>query len=494
MPTTSTTLCIALTLASQSDGVDVSMTGFVSERAQLTVPSLTAPMSTRDVALLHSITELSGLLKLRMLDERVSVVVDASAFIIAQGGYADRNAAGSGFDTVADHDVVGTDPRVVFAEAYARWQVFENLDVTVGKRRVVWGTGMTFNPTDTLNPPRDPTDPSLQRTGVPLALVEVPLSGFALSALFAPAIITENAGIPSAMLWDDDDNARFATALRGYVLVADTDVNVWGVVHNSYGQDPRESSMRLALSLSRVFDIHEVHVEALVQSGSDRVRVNRRCVGDDHDATIFAIASCGLSGDAIVARDRAFDDALLPRFIVGTRSMFGDGTVVGVEWLYQADGLTQREWRDLVQLQATVGDFVRRGALDTSSFTSFLNVGTDASGQPARLAVTPLRRHHLIVTYSRPQIFDDFTINVTGLVAAEDLSAIATASVQWQATEWLQVSAWLFQPLPSPANALHRAGINHDVLWPAIVDGVPYGEYDIAPFSTRGMLELRAWF
>ena len=169
---------LLLLLATASDDIDVSVTGFLSERAQLTVPSLTSPLSTRDLPQLQSLTEASALLKLRLLEDRLTVVVDGSAFVTVQGLYADA-VDGDHFEVVADHDVPA-DPRVVFAEAYLRLQPFEHLDLTVGKRRVVWGTGMAFNPTDLLNPPRDPTDQALQRTGVPMVLVEAPFDGFAL--------------------------------------------------------------------------------------------------------------------------------------------------------------------------------------------------------------------------------------------------------------------------------------------------------------------------
>lgn len=508
------TLPILLLQLAAADA-DVSVTGFVSERAQLTLPSLSSPLSTRDLPQLQSLTEGSALLRLRLLDDTLTVVVDGSAFFIAQGIYADA-VDGEHFEVVEDHDVPA-DPRVVFAEAYARLQPFEHLDITVGKRRVVWGTGMSFNPTDILNPPRDPTDGALQRTGIPLVLVETPFDGFTLSTFFAPAILEEKAGIPSALLWwpevpprevvqnpeavdPRDDRQHWAGALRASALVLDTDINVWGLVVNEYGLDARENSPRLALSLSRIFfEIHEVHGEVLVQQGSDRLRVDADCVDDDVQAegpsagVPVALAGCARAGTAPLTRDRFDDDGVYPRLLVGTRSMFGDGTTLTLEYLYQADGFTQAEWDHMATLQTRVGELTRSGRLDPAAV---LSTGTDASGQPARLAVAPQRQHHLVVNYSRPQIFDDFTVNATAIVALEDLSSILTGAVQWQATEWLQLSVWAFVPTPSLPRALHSFGVEgaEDVLWPAVVDGVPMGEYDALPFSARGLLEARVFF
>ena len=501
-------------LATATDDVDVTVTGFLSERAQLTVPSLTSPLSTRDLPQLQSLTEASALLKLRLLEDRLTVVVDGSAFVTVQGLYADA-VDGDHFEVVADHDVPA-DPRVVFAEAYLRLQPFEHLDITLGKRRVVWGTGMAFNPTDILNPPRDPTDQALQRTGVPMVLVEAPFEGFALSTFFAPAILEQKAGIPSALLvWPDvvpreslqdeatfpdprDERAHWAGAVRASALVLDTDINLWALVVNEYGVDTRENDPRLALSLSRLFfDIHEAHLELLVQRGSDTLRVDGDCVDDDvvdeGPLPTPRLMGCVIAGATPIVRDRLDDDALYPRLLVGTRSMFGDGTTVTVEYLYQADGFTQAEWDSMATLQARIGGLTRDGLIDPAAF---LSTGTDASGQPARLAVAPQRQHHLVVGYSRPQIFDDFTVNATGIIALEDLSSIVTGSVQWQATDWLQLSLWAFVPTPSLPRALHALEVEGaaDVLWPAVVDGMPLGEYDVVPFAGRGMLEARVWF
>ena len=490
---------------------DIELTGYLSERLQVTAPAVSSLSSTRDLPQLLSLSEGSALLKLRLLDERLTLVVDGSVFITAQGGYADKDVGSGAMVAIDEHDVP-SDPRVVFAETYARFTPIENFDITVGKRRVVWGSGTSFNPTDVINPARDPTDASLQRTGVPMVMLEAPFAGFALSALFAPATLQEVAGVPTTLMaWPDvvpqetlrnpavfpdprDEQLHWAAAVRGYALIADTDVNLWALLLNRYGSDARENAPGLAMSVSRVFHIHELHFEGLLQRGSDKVRVNTDCLSTTGVAAddIAAIAGCVRGGTAPLVRDRLDDEDATLRFLFGTRSMFGDGTTLTAEWLYQSDGLLQKEWDDLATLQTRVGDEARAGRLDPST----LAVEKDAAGQPARLAVTPLRRHHLILGYSRPQLFDDFTITATSITAVEDLSSILTASLQWQTTEWLQLAAWAFVPLPSLARSLDAARMKgaNDVLWPGIVDGVAVGEYDAVPFSARGLLEARVWF
>ena len=57
-----------------------------------------------------------------------------------------------------DHDVASLHPLAVVSELYALYNVNEHLNFTLGKKRIVWGPGFAFNPTDILNPPKDPTD------------------------------------------------------------------------------------------------------------------------------------------------------------------------------------------------------------------------------------------------------------------------------------------------------------------------------------------------
>ncbi len=504
-------LLLAGVIAASADGAEIN--GYLSERLQTTLPSAASLASTADLPILQSLTELSALGRLRLLDDRLTLLVDASVFVTAQGGYADRDPDGDSLVEVDDHDVPA-DPRVVFSDAYIRLQPIEHLDITVGKRRVVWGTGMAFNPSDVLNPPRDPTDPSLQRAGVPLILVDAPFEGFGLSALFAPGVLEERNGLPSALLaWPDvvpretvqnpvinpdprDENLHFAAAIKGSAFVADTDVGVWATLVQGYGADPREVSPRFSLALSRVFfDIHELHFEGMWQAGSDRFRANSDCVNadDDVDDNTVAVATCALAGIAPLSRDRVDDGDPLPRFIVGSRSMFDNGAMLGVEWLYQADGLMPDELAEVLSLQKVVGERARSGPpLPGNLFGS----APITDGAPTRLAVTPLRRHHVVLSHQHQNVIDDFNVMGTALIAAEDLSAIWTGSVSWQTTQWLTLSVWGFVPTPSLPRALEAMGVDGatTILWPALVDGSPYGEFDVAPFAGRVMFEARAFF
>lgn len=480
----------------------VETTGSLGGRLQLTAPAADALTSTRDTPVISTLTEGNLQARLRLLDDTLFVLADASALVPAEGLYFD----GDPLERVDDHDT-GSAPRVHLSELYVRARLAEHLDLSVGKRRVTWGTGLTFVPTDVLNPPRDPTDPSLQRTGVPLVLLDALFEGLTISALFAPDVLAESGGLPSALFsWPDelpyetaqdpahhpdprDDEAHFAAALRGYALVGDADLNLWLLVSHRYGDDAREYDPRLAASFSRVFlEIHELHAEVLLQQGSDRLSADPRCVDASPDGPPMALGRCGAVGLAPISQAKLHETTLYPRALVGTRSMFADESQLIVELLWEADGLSRAELDDLFTLQRRLGTLQRAGLAPMPAATE--------DGGPARLSGRLQRRLHLSANWQRPRIADDFTLQLGAILALEDLSALTNASLSWQTTDWLTLSAWLFVPTPSLARVLDAAGVadGHLALAPVDVDGTPYGAFDATPFDLRALFEARAFF
>jgi len=53
-----------------------------------------------------------------------------------------------------------THSRLLLREAFAVFTITQNLDFSVGKKLVKWGTGIGFNPTGFADPPKDPADPN----------------------------------------------------------------------------------------------------------------------------------------------------------------------------------------------------------------------------------------------------------------------------------------------------------------------------------------------
>lgn len=451
--------------------------GSVGARATVTAPSGDALLSTRDQALAQLLLDANLQSKAPLFDDSLVLTLDASAFVPLQTGFVDANLDGA-LEGVDDHDT-GARPFLVFSEGYASWEPMDHLVLTFGKKRVVWGPGMIFNPTDVLNPPRDPTDPASQRAGVLLAKVDVPFELFTVTGVFAPALLEETAGIPSAAFsWDatrlgEDDDRHWAAALRGYALVFDTDVNAWVVVSNLYNGDAGEdfeNHARLMLTVSRnIFTIHEVHAEVVLEQGSTRRFANDDCVDDNR-----AFLTCLFTRTELLEQPLLTSDRILPRILVGWRPMLDDGSMFSVEYYYQADGMSADEHAAMKDTLRRVGALQRQGLLP-ATLDAALGSGRSTSALPNRASFSPVRRHYVLATAQKPQVLDDFTLSGTLIVGAEDVSGLASASVLWSAAEWLNLSLIGIAPIPSlldPGN----------------------GEFDGAPFNARVLFEARAFF
>lgn len=505
---TATILLVTLALAADDGGVEFN--GFVSNRAQLTLPSGDALLSTKDVPMLADLTELNAQAKARFFDEKLRFGVDYSMFVLAAGLYADADVDSGALKFIeeGDDEAAATSREiasafVALAEAYASIEPFDHLVVTAGKKRTVWGPGLAFSPTDLLNPARDPTDPSLQRAGFWHARVDVPFELFTVTALFAPQVLAEQSSVPTKVFIDDDDRLHYAAALRGYALVGDADVNAWLLWSNRFG-DAFENKPRLALTLSKsLFTIHEFHAEVLLQSGSARATVNPACV-----ETQQTLGACAFFGEPVVTQALLESDFVYPDILVGWRTMPDDGSMIALEYLYQADGYLRAEYDDVARLLAFVGRFQRAGQDVPVPSTSGANGANGASGVPTRLAFQPLRRHYLFFTYTKPQVLDDFTLSTTLITPLEDLSVLASGNITWAAQEWLTLSLFGFIPITSPARASSEMtsdpwqalyeSVPEDargfVPRGALIKGKPTGEFDMAPFDAQVMFEARAFF
>ena len=497
---------------------DLAANGYGMVRAQVTVPSDRSLVSTRDLAMIQLLPEANLQLKLNVLDDKLRFTSDTSAFGGFALGYSDRATGTYTLLPVADHDVPAFRPRFVISEAYGQWEVGEHLNITVGRKRVVWGTGQTVNPTDIINPPRDPSDPAFQRTGAWMLRVESPWELFTLTALVAPSVLTSNHGIPQAMLFYPpyasnetvrapmlfpdarDTEPHFVAALRGYTLLWDTDINLWLLgSHRPSAADNLDTRPRFAASLSRtVFTSYELHFEGIVTPGSARQYAVSECVASDQAALM-----CIASGKSLVEQRHKDSWRMMPRFLVGTRTLLPDESILVVEYLYQHDGMKPEEFSDAMRLQQRIGNATRATA---GGFNP--NTSSQAGDLPVRFSFDPLRRHYLFVSWNKMQVLDDFTFLVTSITALEDLSSLLTGAIQWTPEQWLMLSVFGFLPVPgagrisswlpgNPLQALEDKASGRFKSWvPAgvLLDNERYGEYDATPFAGRVVTEVRVFF
>lgn len=468
--------------------------GWLDSRFTGAYARVTGLLPSTDVPQLQNLTEANLQLRMRWRD-KAQVYGDVS-WVYARGGYYVDNDGTGQRTSIPNHDVASMRPGAFVSELYGLWQPTERWSLTLGKKRVVWGPGLAWNPTDLLNPPKDPTDPTQQRAGSWLARVEGQYDLFSVSFVGAAKTTRQYGGIPSGLIWYPDNQPalaydaagqrvqdgrdgepHFALAARAYTLINNSDVQVFGYLTHLYN-DAFRYQPRFGASFSRVFgDAIELHAEVLGQQGSSRVYFDGSCT-----QSLTAALGCVGSGKAVAANTQLDSAALRWKALFGARYQFGEAASVSAEYFLNTEGYTAREFGALAgalrlrQQAALQGMSIPAGALG-----SFGQQQSDP-GTPQKFAFEPLRRHYLFLTYLHPQLADDFTINTVVIVGLEDLSGQLAPQLIWSAQQWLNLSVGAFVTLPGPSQLRTQVG------------NVRVSEYGLQPALGRVFAAVRLFF
>jgi hypothetical protein len=462
------------------------VTGYLVNRESYSRIDPFVPLSTRDMPSLSQLIEANAQIRVPLGSQQSFGYADLS-LIFQRGGlyYADAGAAGR--TRVSNHDVASQRPAFIPSELYLSYSPKPWLNALLGKKRVTWGAGFAYNPTDLVNPPKDPTDPNFQRAGNWVARLEFPFEKFTASALFAPQALYTTAGIPYALVRypsyapadttdQRDRHTHYLTAGRLYWLVADADVNLVYYFSNHY-EDAFAKKSRFGVSFSRYFwTDYELHVEALLGRGSARSFPDHACAAH--------VESCGSNQG--FALSKLESGRVYPRVILGTRRQFASEATLSVEYYYQGDGYSRTEFRDAVELLLRAKSMAPAEGNNSSNGSALSNGSSQSNGSgsalPQRFSLNTMRRHYLIASYSQPRIFDDWTLGAVLIAGIEDLSGLVSPSVAWSAAECLTLSLFGYVPI-------RGLGVNE-----ARVRGKRYDEYSLMPFDWRVLFEARAFY
>jgi hypothetical protein len=157
-----------------------------------------------------------------------------------------------------------------------------------------------------------------------------------------------------------------------------------------------------------------------------------------------------------------------PRILVGTRRQFSDESLLSFEYYYQGDGYNDSEFARAVQLMAS-------NAVSTGA-------GDQSSALPQRFSFEPMRRHYVFASYSKPRIFDDWTVGAVLIAGVRDLSGLFAPSVSWSTREWLTLALYGYLPI-------RGLGVGE-----VTVNNHKVSEYSLMPFDYRVLFEARAYY
>jgi len=289
---------------------------------------------------------------------------------------------------------------LVINELYLSRDVVEDLAVLVGRARSSWGAALSFHPVEPMNQQPDPTDPTFQRLGAWTVATELSGENFVATAAWFPDVSHFEVGIPKAvepgML-----GARFAWRPEGF------DLSALGFVDLVTGR-PQVGASGSAVLGSTSF---EVHGEALVHE--------RRPL----DAGALEEGTCPIRNLGFPHR-RKWDYT----GIIGTRWESSKGSLLNLEYLHQADGLTDSDYegsldsKDLLLVQCPN---MRIEGSDTSE-----------KGRPQQLSSTLLRRNYAIFSAAKPTFGDlgrlaNLGAALTVFVGLDDRSGVVSGRITY---------------------------------------------------------------
>lgn len=343
---------------------------------------------------------------------------------------------GDHFSLNADLSLVGSTAAPIglflINELYANAQ-YGPVRVLVGRRRIVWGSGLAVNPTDILNPQKDALTPDLQRTGaLLLPMIDVTLGPVTLTGVISLGIDTNTWALPKGVL---TEKAIFAG--RVYALIAGTDLNAM------YYRDQEHKRNLFGLAASRfIGDWVELHLEVLVRASRPEL------------PALPYVPGCG---DPLERRSGDWTGTGL----FGARVHFEDQGLLVAEYFYNGDGLDASRYDQLKDQTACIAAAVASIGGPTET------VPNHPLGFPAEQLFL-VREHHFFLTYERPHLdkglFEDVSLTAGAIFSPADFSVILQAGAGYNFGGHAQVNFRMMY---------WAGGKNSEIgAWPARVLGV----------------------
>jgi hypothetical protein len=364
--------------------------------------------------------------------------------------------------------------RLGMNEAFVVSEFTPEFQIALGKKRVLWGSGFASNPTDALNPGKNFLDPTLERRGAWLVLLEHLREKNALSVFFAPSVIENKNTLPEKMFRyattsGGEEADRFLTGARWYQLLGNADVNLM-LFRSERFRDEKAAAWKFGGSWSQILSVLskqlEGHAEVLVQRGSARP-----------DPSL---------------RSRLNNNSLHMNVLLGGRYDFANESALVVEFFRQSDGdsradLKSRVERGLSLLRTAAVLAAQRGGSAPS--TAALPRATPDSAESAAQGETQRTvsqlgmQNYLFVNWQRYKINEDLFLSWSAVHNLHDAGGFQGPALQWTPTQATSLTL--------------SANTDYSLLPDSGVQVEGYGrlqERELNPVQARVGLELKAFF
>lgn len=362
--------------------------------------------------------------------------------------------------------------RLALNEAYFFYELTPEYQFTLGKKRILWGSGFASNPTDVLNPGKNVLDPTLERRGSWLLQAERIQEKTTIAAFFAPGVEEDKNTLPKNILSYKAANStseykHFLTGARWYQLVGNADINVM-LFHSERYKDEAGSNWKYGASWSQsllqISKQLEGHAEILLQKGSQRT-----------------------SSDFL---SRAESSAWHLNLLIGSRYDFDNESALIVEFFRQSDGDSRSDLKSRLGRVMALSRNLRPAPGQPAAAVSLsFNIpgtfaGASASQSETSRAVSSLsQQNYLFANWQRYKFTDDLLLSWSVVHNLHDSSGFQGPVLQWN---------------PSQSSAVTLSASSDYALFKnsgVLVEGLGrVRENELNPVKGRIGLEIKSYF
>ncbi len=291
-------------------------------------------------------------------------------------GYVERSLGGTRDET-----------RWRARQAYAQYGFGCGLQLRFGKQRIAWGSGFAWNPTNRLEPAKNPVNTGLEQEGAWAARMDVIPSPWAGVILVAAQGTTNVGDLP----FPTREAERTSGAIRVRFLVRDTDL---ALVYLG----GRNQKTLIGLDAARdVFGRVSLHAEAALHRGSEIDPVRQ-------DETFFRVAAGALHA-------------------AGTTSL-------SLEYFFNGEGLTDAANERYLAALETSFSAAREPRLPPAAREAALDRYLGLAAVPFSGGMG-LRRHYLQAAFSRSEAGGGWTLALRAAMGLGDAGIALTPGIGW---------------------------------------------------------------
>lgn len=287
--------------------------------------------------------------------------------------------------------------RVTFRQAFAEYKTASGFLVRLGRQKTAWGSGFVWNPTDRIEPPKSPANPSNERPGIDAARLDISPTDWASLTLVAGRAKVTLTDLPGSLARPTDP--EWTGAVRARLLVRNTDIAL------TYLAGTKQQGL-FGLDLGRTLGPVALHAESALYRGSE------------------------------IDRTRSADTFL--RVSTGALWSPGDSTFT-FEYFFNGEGMDDEEFQAyterLSRNLAIANDPGAPPALRAAAFAAWnLEAAIPFGGNLG------LRRHYASLAFTRREVAADLSLSLRAVAGLADRGLILTPGLAYAPSRNVQMS------------------------------------------------------